>query len=80
MVDKTQQDLDSDHQKNLYEEESTKLDEEAQSNANFLIQDEDDFEISEKLIAKIERRKSTLKENLKATDEYKELNPTMRIN
>ena len=70
MVDKTQEDLDSDHQKNLYEEESIKLDEEAQSNDNFLIQDEDDFEISEKLIAKIERRKSTLKENLKATAEF----------
>jgi hypothetical protein len=80
MVDKSQEDLDSDHHINLYEEESTKLDEEAQSNANFLIQDEDDFEISEKLIAKIERRKSTLKENLKATGEFKELNPTMRIN
>jgi hypothetical protein len=45
-----------------------------------MIQDEDNFEISEKLIAKIERRKSTLKENLKATGEFKELNPTMRIN
>ncbi len=56
MVDKSQKDLEREINENLYEEESIKLDEETQINANLMIQDEDDdedLEFNEKLIAKI---------------------------
>ena len=85
MVDKSQQDLEREINKNLYEEESIKLDEDTQINTNLMIQDEnddedeEDLESNQKLIAKIERRKSSLK-NMKASTSYTEMNPLMRTN
>lgn len=43
-------------------------------------EDDEDLEFNQKLIAKIERRKSTLKNNLKAPTSYTEMNPLMRTN
>ena len=62
MVDKSQEDLERENEKNLFEEESTMLDEKQQLNANFLIQEQEDLEINEQLIDNIEGRKSKLKE------------------
>lgn len=62
MVDKSQEDLERENEKNLFEEESTMKDEKQQLNANFLIQEQEDLEINEQLIDNIEGRKSKLKE------------------
>ena len=62
MVDKSQEDLERENEKNLFEEDSTMLDEKQQLNANFLIQEQEDLEINEQLIDNIEGRKSKLKE------------------
>ena len=62
MVDKSQEDLERENEKNLFGEESTMLDEKQQLNANFLIQEQEDLEINEQLIDNIEGRKSKLKE------------------
>ena len=39
MVDKPQEDLERENEQNLFEEDSTMLDEKQQLNANFLIQE-----------------------------------------
>ena len=62
MVDKSQEDLERENEKNLFEEDSTMLDEKQQLNANFLIQEQEDLEINDQLIDNIEGRKSKLKE------------------
>ena len=62
MVDKSQEDLERENEKNLFEEDSTMLDEKQQLNANFLIQVQEELEINEQLIDNIEGRKSKLKE------------------
>ena len=62
MVDKSQEDLERENEKNLFEEESTMKDEKQQLNANFLIQEQEDLEINDQLIDNIEGRKSKLKE------------------
>ena len=62
MVDKPQEDLERENEQNIFEEDSTMLDEKQQLNANFLIQEQEDLEINEQLIDNIEGRKSKLKE------------------
>ena len=62
MVDKSQEDLERENEKNLFEEDSTMKDEKQQLNANFLIQEQEDLEINDQLIDNIEGRKSKLKE------------------
>ena len=47
MVDKSQEDLERENEKNLFEEDSTILDEKQQLNGNFLIQEQEDLEINE---------------------------------
>ena len=64
MVDKSQEDLERENEKNLFEEDSTMLDEKQQLNANFLIQEQEDLEINDQLIDNIEGRKSKLKERM----------------